>query len=121
MKGHLFVYPSSEDSRPIALTNRPGMTITQLENEPGLAARQIEEALNQQPEPDVLAFWDVSLGAFPWKALERFSDSLDDVWHPGPGLTGTAEPDLMRYVQPLGIYRRDPREDLAGAVNWKLD
>lgn len=123
MKAHLFLYPNStEDARvPFETDNHPGVTCSRLKREPRLAAQQIEEALNQSPGPEVMAFWDERLGAFPWKDLERFSQSLDDVWHPGPILTGSAEPDLLRYVQPLWIYRPDPRPDLLGAVNWKVD
>ncbi len=123
MKAHLFLYPNStEDARiPIEANNHPGVTCSRLEREPQLAAQQIEEALNQPQGPEVLAFWDECLGAFPWKALERFSQSLDDIWHPGPILTGSAEPDLLRYVHPLWIYRPDPKANLAGAVNWKVD
>jgi len=123
MKAHLFLYPSStEDARvTFEADNYPGVTCSRLEREPHLAAPQIEDALDQPGAPEVMAFWDERLGAFPWQALERFSDSLDDIWHPGPTLTGNAEPDLLRYVHPLWIYRPDPKANLAGAVNWKLD
>lgn len=123
MRAHLFLYPNSTEGAqvPFAMDDRPGVTISQLETSPYLAARQIEEATNRVPEPDVLAFWDARLGDFPWTAMERFFHSLDDIWHPGPSLTGSAQPDLLRYVHPLWIYRPDPRVDLPGAVNWKVD
>jgi GT2 family glycosyltransferase len=123
MKAHLFLYPNStEDSRiPFEASNQPCVTCSRLKQGPHLAAQQIEEALNQPREPEVLAFWDERLGAFPWQALEQFSQSLDDIWHPGPILTAGAEPDLLRYVNPLWVYRPDPKADLAGAINWKVD
>jgi GT2 family glycosyltransferase len=121
MKAHLFLYPNSTEGPrvPFEADNHPGVTCSQLKREPHLAARQIEEALNQEPE--VLAFWDERLGTFPWQALEQFSQSLDDMWHPGPNLTAGAEPDLLRYVNPLWVYRPDPKANLAGAINWKVD
>ena len=123
MKVHLFLYPNPTGDARVTFEagNHPGVTCSRLKREPHLAALKIEEALNQPQRPEVLAFWDESLGAFPWKALERFSQSLDDLWHPGPTLTGSAEPDLLRYVHPLWIYRPDPKANLAGAINWKVD
>ena len=123
MKAHLFLYPSSTGDERVTfgVDNYPGVTCSPLKRAPLLAAAQIGEALKQIPAPDVLAFWDENLGAFPWNALEQFFQSLDDVWHPGPILTGNSEPDLLRYVQPLWVYRTDPKADLSGAVNWKID
>jgi glycosyltransferase involved in cell wall biosynthesis len=123
MKAHLFLYPSSsEETQPISgLEVYPEVSFSRLNSEPRIAAQQIEEVLNQTLQPELLAFWDESLGAFPWKAFERFSESLDDTWHPGPVLTGNSEPDLLRYVHPLWVYRPDPEVNLAGAINWKLD
>ena len=64
MKAHLFLYPiSAADARvPIEADNHPGVTCSRLEREPRLAGQQIEEALNQPQAPEVLAFWDESLG-----------------------------------------------------------
>lgn len=123
MDAHLFFYsPSTEGARvPFEGDSHPGATWSRLDREPDRASQQIEGVLNRSLPPEVLAFWDESLGAFPWHALERFSTSLDDIWHPGPILTGKSEPDLLRYVHPLWVYRPDPEVNLAGAINWKLD
>lgn len=119
MKTHLFLYPASVENREVEVPS--AVSFSRLKSEPHLAAQQIEDVLNQTPEPELLAFWDESLGPFPLKALERFSESLDDIWHPGPILTGNSEPDLLRYVHPLLVYRPDPDVNLAGAINWKID
>lgn len=123
MKAHLFLYPNSTEAAriPAGSDDHFGVTCSRLKREPRLAAQQIEEALTQASAPEVLAFWDERLGAFPWQALEGFSRSLDDIWHPGPNLTGSAAPDLLRYLLPLWVYRPDPEPNLAGAVNWKVD
>jgi GT2 family glycosyltransferase len=123
MRTHLFLYPNPRKDTRVSFEadSYPGVTCSRLEREPLLAAQQIEDALNHPGEPEVLAFWDERLGAFPWKALESFSQSLDDMWHPGPALTGSAEPDLLRYVDPIWVYRPDPKATLPGAVNWKVD
>lgn len=123
MKAHLFLYPGPIGNTPSLSQagNYPEVTCSLLKREPYLASQQIEEALNQRPGLEVLAFWDEALGPFPWNALERFAKSQDDAWHPGPILTGSAEPDLLRYVHPLLVYRPDPKVDLSGAVNWKVD
>jgi glycosyltransferase involved in cell wall biosynthesis len=123
MKSHLFIYPNPTENGRVTSETRygPDCSISRLEREPRLAARQIDEVVKQRPDLDVLAFWDERLGVFPLAALDRFFHSLDDVWHPGASLNDSPEPDLLRYIQPLWLYRREPEIDLPGAVNWKVN
>lgn len=116
MKMHLLVYPGAE--LPTSLP--PGAEASRLPETVDSASKALTSVL-ERPDIDVVAFWDTGIGPFPWNVADRFEQSLDDVWHAGSVLTSTHDDDLLSYAAPTSLYRPDPRSDLEGGINWKLD
>jgi len=81
------------------------------------AAAAIEDVLRDRTI-DVLVFWDLRLGPVPLSLVESFRGSVDDAWL--AAREGT-ERDLLRYAEPVWIYRRPPAPDAKNAVTWHFD
>lgn len=77
-----------------------------------------ERLRTKGPFPDVVVIW--GLDSEVSKAeIARFQASHDDAWT--AALTGVDTPDLLRYTEPLQVYRLVPDPDVANAVTWRLD
>ena len=120
MRTHVFWYPGTGAAAERTRVDG-AMTTSELPSEPEAAAVHIGDIVQRDMTVDTLVFWDPALGCLPLEALPAFAGSRDDVWHPGSRLTGSDEPDLIRYIQPLWAYRADPPPDQPGRINWKLD
>ncbi|CAN5273063.1 hypothetical protein BH11MYX1_BH11MYX1_45800 [soil metagenome] len=114
MKTHVFIYPGGEipesPSSSTSFSVLPGRV-------PDAAAALAGELAD--PALETVVFWDTRCGQLPWDSIGRFERSLDDVWH--AGISGAGGADLLSHAAPLAVYRPDPRADLDGGINWKLD
>lgn len=115
MTAHLFLYPNAQPPQ-----NSSFASIQILDPTPDRAREQIKSVTDNASPDDILVFWDTRLGEIPFRLLETFETSLDDVWHPG-NLYPPDDVDFLKYVVATSVYREGISPLIRGAINFRIN